>query len=221
MPATTRGATTSWSPSPELHLPIDQPVKVLLRSKDVLHNFTVAEFRVKMDLVPGMVTYMWLTPTRTGGVRRALRGAVRRRAFRDARPRGGRLRRGLPARGWRSSRRSRQLAARAGAGCGRGPGDVCDLHRVSRGERRGQRDAERAEARRTAPWYVAQQLQQLQARHPRRRARRDDRGADGAVRLDARRRGGRERGGPHRDAARRPAARHAAGRCRARRRVCT
>jgi cytochrome c oxidase subunit 2 len=26
----------------------------------------VAEFRVKMDLVPGMVTYMWLTPTRTG-----------------------------------------------------------------------------------------------------------------------------------------------------------
>ena len=52
--------------NPELHLPIDQPVKMLLRSKDVLHNFTVAQFRVKMDLVPGMVTYMWLTPTRTG-----------------------------------------------------------------------------------------------------------------------------------------------------------
>jgi cytochrome c oxidase subunit II len=52
--------------NPELHLLLNQPVKVLLRSKDVLHNFTVAEFRVKMDLVPGMVTYMWLTPTRTG-----------------------------------------------------------------------------------------------------------------------------------------------------------
>ena len=52
--------------SPELHLELDKPVKVLLRSKDVLHNFTVPEFRVKMDLVPGMVTYMWLTPTRTG-----------------------------------------------------------------------------------------------------------------------------------------------------------
>lgn len=51
---------------PELHLPLDQPVKVLLRSKDVLHNFTVTQFRVKMDLVPGMVTYMWLTPTKTG-----------------------------------------------------------------------------------------------------------------------------------------------------------
>jgi cytochrome c oxidase subunit 2 len=52
--------------SPELHLPIDKPVKVLLRSKDVLHNFTVAQFRVKMDLVPGLVSYIWFTPTRTG-----------------------------------------------------------------------------------------------------------------------------------------------------------
>ena len=50
----------------ELHLPVDRPVKLWLRSKDVLHNFTVAQFRVKMDLVPGMVTYMWLTPTQTG-----------------------------------------------------------------------------------------------------------------------------------------------------------
>ena len=50
----------------EGHIPIDRPVKFLLRSKDVLHNFTVAQFRVKMDLVPGMNTFMWLTPTRTG-----------------------------------------------------------------------------------------------------------------------------------------------------------
>lgn len=52
--------------SNELHLPIDRPVKVLLRSKDVLHNFTVPQFRVKMDLVPGTQTYLWLTPTRPG-----------------------------------------------------------------------------------------------------------------------------------------------------------
>jgi len=52
--------------SSQMHLPIDVPVKMLLRSKDVLHNFTVAQFRVKMDLVPGIVTYMWLTPTREG-----------------------------------------------------------------------------------------------------------------------------------------------------------
>jgi len=52
--------------SSELHLPVDQPVKINIRSKDVLHNFTVAQFRVKMDTVPGMVTYMWLTPTVEG-----------------------------------------------------------------------------------------------------------------------------------------------------------
>jgi cytochrome c oxidase subunit 2 len=52
--------------SAELHLPVDVPVRMNLRSKDVLHNFTVAQFRVKMDLVPGMVTHMWFTPTETG-----------------------------------------------------------------------------------------------------------------------------------------------------------
>jgi cytochrome c oxidase subunit 2 len=50
----------------DLHLQIGKPVKVLLRSIDVLHNFYVPEFRAKMDFVPGMVTYFWLTPTRTG-----------------------------------------------------------------------------------------------------------------------------------------------------------
>jgi cytochrome c oxidase subunit 2 len=50
----------------ELHLPIDKPVKVLLRSIDVLHDFYVPDFRAKMDLVPGMVTYFWFTPTKTG-----------------------------------------------------------------------------------------------------------------------------------------------------------
>jgi cytochrome c oxidase subunit 2 len=39
---------------------------MLLRSKDVLHNFSVAQLRVKMDMVPGLVTYVWFTPTRTG-----------------------------------------------------------------------------------------------------------------------------------------------------------
>ena len=52
--------------SSEMRLPVNQPVKLLLRSTDVLHNFTVPQFRVKMDLVPGMVTYLWLTPTVTG-----------------------------------------------------------------------------------------------------------------------------------------------------------
>lgn len=50
----------------ELRLPLDRPVKLVLRSVDVLHDFYVPQFRAKMDLVPGMVTYFWLTPTRTG-----------------------------------------------------------------------------------------------------------------------------------------------------------
>jgi cytochrome c oxidase subunit II len=49
-----------------LHLPLDRPVKLLLRSIDTLHDFYVPEFRAKMDLVPGMVTYFWFTPTQTG-----------------------------------------------------------------------------------------------------------------------------------------------------------
>lgn len=51
---------------PVLHLPVDESYKFVLRSKDVLHNFTVPQFRVKMDLVPGMAPYIWLKTTRTG-----------------------------------------------------------------------------------------------------------------------------------------------------------
>ena len=51
---------------PILHLPKDQPTRTLLRSVDVLHNFTVTQFRVKMDLVPGMLTYQWFIPTVAG-----------------------------------------------------------------------------------------------------------------------------------------------------------
>jgi cytochrome c oxidase subunit 2 len=50
----------------ELHLPIGSPIKVLLRSKDVLHDFYVPQFRAKMDIVPGLVSYFWFTPTREG-----------------------------------------------------------------------------------------------------------------------------------------------------------
>ena len=50
----------------EIHLPLGEPVKVVLRSLDVVHDFYVPEFRARMDLVPGMVTYFWFTPTRTG-----------------------------------------------------------------------------------------------------------------------------------------------------------
>ena len=65
-PEDPRGQDDIVVSSPEAHIPIDKPVKFLLRSKDVLHDFAVAQFRVKMDLVPGMDTFLWLTPTRNG-----------------------------------------------------------------------------------------------------------------------------------------------------------
>ncbi len=58
--------TMSLIEAQDLHLPLDRPVKVLLRSIDTLHDFYVPQFRAKMDMVPGMVTYFWFTPTRTG-----------------------------------------------------------------------------------------------------------------------------------------------------------
>jgi cytochrome c oxidase subunit 2 len=50
----------------EIRLPLNRPVKVLLRSKDVLHDFYIPQIRSKMDMVPGMVSYFWFTPTKTG-----------------------------------------------------------------------------------------------------------------------------------------------------------
>ena len=52
--------------SNELHLLKDRPVKILLRSIDVLHNFYVPQFRSKMDAVPGTITFYWFQPNKNG-----------------------------------------------------------------------------------------------------------------------------------------------------------
>lgn len=52
--------------SGEMHLPLNKPVKLLLRSHDVLHDFYVPQFRARMNMVPGMVTSFWFTPTKAG-----------------------------------------------------------------------------------------------------------------------------------------------------------
>ena len=49
----------------ELHIVKDQPVKLVLGSRDVIHNVGMNHFRVKMDLVPGITTTIWFTPTIT------------------------------------------------------------------------------------------------------------------------------------------------------------
>jgi cytochrome c oxidase subunit 2 len=49
-----------------LRLPAGRPVHVKLRSRDVLHSFSIPEFRVKQDVVPGMVTAISFVPSRPG-----------------------------------------------------------------------------------------------------------------------------------------------------------
>lgn len=51
---------------PEVHLPQGRPIKVLLRSHDSLHDFFVPQFRARMNIVPGQVSWFWFTPTRPG-----------------------------------------------------------------------------------------------------------------------------------------------------------
>jgi cytochrome c oxidase subunit II len=49
----------------EIVLPVGKKVRVRITSKDVLHNFYLPHFRVKMDAVPGMPTYFVFTPSLT------------------------------------------------------------------------------------------------------------------------------------------------------------
>src|SRR6516225_3946833 len=50
----------------ELHVPVNRNVRLILASEDVIHNFYVPAFRVKMDVVPGRYNTMWFRPTKTG-----------------------------------------------------------------------------------------------------------------------------------------------------------
>ena len=49
----------------ELVLPVGKQVRVRITSRDVLHNFFLPHFRLKMDAVPGMPTYFVFTPSKT------------------------------------------------------------------------------------------------------------------------------------------------------------
>lgn len=49
----------------ELWLPVNKKVRVRIMARDVLHNFYLPHFRVKMDAVPGLPTYFVFTPTKT------------------------------------------------------------------------------------------------------------------------------------------------------------
>ena len=50
----------------ELVVPVGQPVKLLMSSKDVIHSFFVPAFRIKMDVLPNRYTITWFEATMTG-----------------------------------------------------------------------------------------------------------------------------------------------------------
>ncbi|MDT4954488.1 MAG: cytochrome c oxidase subunit [Acidobacteriota bacterium] len=49
-----------------LVVPVNRPVELILRSKDVTHSFWVPQLRFKQDLVPGMQIHVHFTPTKVG-----------------------------------------------------------------------------------------------------------------------------------------------------------
>ena len=49
----------------EVHLPVNKPVLLMFRSRDVIHSAFLPHFRVQMNCVPGLSTQFAFTPTKT------------------------------------------------------------------------------------------------------------------------------------------------------------
>jgi cytochrome c oxidase subunit II len=49
----------------EMHVVVNKPVKLIIGSRDVIHDVGLPHFRLKMDAVPGITTTLWFTPTIT------------------------------------------------------------------------------------------------------------------------------------------------------------
>lgn len=55
--------------SGEMHLPVDTPVTIHVTSRDVIHGFWLPEFRMKADMVPGLINTVRITPKVPGTYR--------------------------------------------------------------------------------------------------------------------------------------------------------
>ena len=49
-----------------LYVPVNKPIRLNLKSTDVLHGFYIPAFRVKEDVVPGKENYLWFKPQGIG-----------------------------------------------------------------------------------------------------------------------------------------------------------
>ncbi len=50
----------------EMHVPVNKPIRVILKSQDVIHSFFVPQFRIKQDAVPGREIAAWFDATKPG-----------------------------------------------------------------------------------------------------------------------------------------------------------
>jgi len=50
----------------ELHVPVGQNVRLVLRSKDVIHSFFIPNVRLKQDVLPGRTIPAWFNATKPG-----------------------------------------------------------------------------------------------------------------------------------------------------------
>ena len=58
--------TTGQREINELHVPVGRPVKLIMTSEDVIHNFSIPAMRVKADVIPGRFVQIWFEPTKPG-----------------------------------------------------------------------------------------------------------------------------------------------------------
>jgi len=50
----------------ELHVPVGQPIRLVLASQDVIHSFFIPALRIKQDVVPGRYETMWFRADKVG-----------------------------------------------------------------------------------------------------------------------------------------------------------
>ncbi|HEY2863868.1 MAG TPA: cytochrome c oxidase subunit II [Casimicrobiaceae bacterium] len=50
----------------ELHVPAGRPIKLIMTSQDVIHDFFMPVFRIKQDVLPGRYTSLWFEATKPG-----------------------------------------------------------------------------------------------------------------------------------------------------------
>ena len=50
----------------ELHIPTGRPIRLIMTSQDVIHDFYIPAFRVKQDVLPGRYTSEWFEATEPG-----------------------------------------------------------------------------------------------------------------------------------------------------------